>query len=214
MMKNLILLSLSFVLCLGLQAQNVDGGATPILNKLAGKYAAYTSIKIDYTYKCEKNTKVIDTKTGKMFIKGKKYYFTFGDQTSYCNGKTLWNYQKKLNEISIYDYDEKEDNFLNPAVILSSWNKDYRAKFIREEYDDGKSLQLIDLLPVNASSFYKIRIFIDKSKNEIVKMSAFEKDNTTYTYFVDKMVVNTDIDDSYFMLDVTKYPTADVNDMR
>lgn len=213
-MKRISLIIAIVLATFGLSAQSVDGGATPILKKLASKYAAYTTMKIDYTYKCEKNDKVLDSKSGVMTIKGDKYTFVFGNQTSYCDGNTLWNYQKDVNEVSIFEYIEEEDNLLNPAKILSDWDKEYRAKFIREDTENSKLVQIIDLMPIQSSSFYKIRLFIDKAKQEIVSVSAFEKDNTTYNYHIDKFVANTPMDDSSFVFDLTKHPNVDVNDMR
>jgi outer membrane lipoprotein-sorting protein len=213
-MKRISLIIAIVLATLGLSAQNVDGGATPILKKLASKYAAYTTMKIDYTYKCEKNDKVLDSKSGVMTIKGDKYTFVFGNQTSYCDGKTLWNYQKDVKEVSIFEYVEEEDNLLNPAKILSDWDKEYRAKFIREDTENNKLVQIIDLMPIQSSSFYKIRMVIDKAKQEIMSVSAFEKDNTIYSYYIDKFLVNTPMDDSSFVFDLTKYPDVDVNDMR
>ena len=80
-MKRISLIIAIVLATFGLSAQSVDGGATPILKKLASKYAAYTTMKIDYTYKCEKNDKVLDSKSGVMTIKGEKYTFVFGNQT-------------------------------------------------------------------------------------------------------------------------------------
>lgn len=213
-MKRLSLIIAAILSVFALSAQDVDGGATPILKSLASKYAAYSSMKIDYTYKCEKNGKVLDSKSGLMTVKGDKYTFTFGNQTSFCDGKTLWNYQKDVNEVSVFEYIEEEDNLLNPAKILSDWDKEYRAKFIREETENNKVVQIIDLMPLNSSSFYKIRLVIEKAKKEIVSISAFEKDNTIYSYHIDKMIVNTSMDDSLFVFDMSKYPGVDVNDMR
>lgn len=213
-MKSISLIIAAIFSVFALSAQDVDGGATPILKKLATKYAAYSSMKIDYTYKCEKNAKVLDSKSGKMMVKGDKYVFVLGNQTSYCDGKTLWNYQKDVNEVSIYEYIEEEDNLLNPAKILSDWDKEYRAKFIREENDNNKVVQIIDLMPLKSSSFYKIRLKIDKAKQEIISVAAFEKDNTSYSYHIDKMTVNTPIEDASFVFDLSKYPGVDVNDMR
>ena len=203
-MKRISLIIVALLSVFALSAQDVDGGATPILKKLASKYAAYSSMKIDYTYKCEKNGKVLDS----------KYTFEFGNQTSFCDGKTLWNYQKDVNEVSIFEYIEEEDNLLNPAKILSDWDKEYRAKFIREENENNKVVQIIDLMPLKSSSFYKIRLKIDKAKQEIISITAFEKDNTTYSYHIDKLVVNTTIDDASFTFDMSKHPGVDVNDMR
>lgn len=213
-MKKLTLIIAALLSVFALSAQDVDGGATPILKKLAAKYAAYSTMKIDYTYKCEKNDKVLDSKSGTMTVKGDKYTFVFGNQTSYCDGKTLWNYQKDVNEVSIFEYIEEEDNLLNPAKILSGWDKEYRAKFIREDTEKNRMVQIIDLMPRNSSSFYKIRLTIDKVRQEIISISAFEKDNTTYSYYIDKLVVNTPLDDATFVFDLQKHPDVDVNDMR
>ena len=213
-MKRISLIIAVILSVFALSAQDVDGGATPILKKLASKYAAFSTMKIDYTYKCEKNGKVLDSKSGLMTVKGDKYTFVFGNQTSFCDGKTLWNYQKDVNEVSVFEYIEEEDNLLNPAKILDGWDKEYRAKFIREENDNNKVVQVIDLMPLKSSSFYKIRLMIDKAKQEIISISAFEKDNTTYSYHIDKLVVNTSMDDASFVFDMKKYPNVDVNDMR
>lgn len=213
-MKRITLILIAVLSALALNAQNVDGGATQILKKLAAKYMGYSTMKIDYTYKCEKNDKVLDTKTGIMTVKGDKYTFVFGNQTSYCDGKNLWNYQKDVKEVSIYEYIEEEDNLLNPAKILDGWDKEYRAKFIREDEEQNKVVQIIDLMPLKSSSFYKIRLVIDKAKQEIMSVAAYEKDNTIYSYKIDKLVVNTPMDDASFVFDLSKHSDVDVNDMR
>ena len=212
-MKRFILL---LILLFGgtLFAQDTDGGATPILQSLAKKYQSFTTMTIDYTYKAVKEKKTITTLTGKVAIKGKKYYMSFDDQTFYCDGVTMWNYQKGSNEVSIYTYDESDDDVLNPAKMLGSWQKDYTAKFIREEVEAGKSIQIIDLTPKKTQSYYKIRLFIDKNKNEILRCAVYEKDNTTYTYYFDKFVGNATISDSQFVFDATKHPGVGINDMR
>ena len=197
-----------------LAAQDTDGGATPILQSLAKKYQTFTSMNIDYTYKAVKDKKTIATLTGKVAIKGKKYYMTFDDQTFYCDGVTMWNYQKSSNEVSIYTYDESDDDILNPAKMLGNWQKGYSAKFIREEVEAGKYLQIIDLTPKKTQSYFKIRLFIDKNKNEIVRCAVYEKDNTVYTYYFDKFVSNAAISDNQFVFDATKHPGVGTNDMR
>lgn len=213
-MKRLTFLLAFVILAVSVSAQDVDGGATTILNKLSAKYLAYSTMKIDYTYKCEQNEKVVDTKTGTMTIKGDKYTFVFGNQTSFCDGKTLWNYQKDINEVSIFEYIEAEDNLLNPAKILSGWAKEYRSKFIREESKNGKILQIIDLMPLKSSSFYKMRLVVDKSKQEIKSIAAYEKGKTIYTYSIDKLVTNATLDDASFRFDEKAHPGVDINDMR
>jgi len=195
---------------------HLDGGAVEVLDTISKKYKNYTTIKIDYTYKSEKDGKTLESLKGNMMLKGDKYYLSFDKQEYYCNGTTIWNYQKEINEISIFEYEEDNDLFLNPAKLLNDWKKKFRAKFIREEIEKEKKIVLIDITPIKQDSFYKIRIFVDKAKNDIIKFTVYEKDkdNTTYTYIFDKFIVNTEIDDKKFELNTSSYPNAEINDMR
>ncbi len=193
---------------------HLDGGANKILDEISDKYKKYSTIEIDYTYKVEKNGKILNNIKGSMVIKGDKYYLLFDNQEYYCDGATIWSYQKEVNEISIFDYEEDSDFALNPAKILNNWKKKFRAKFIREEDENGKRVVLIDITPIEEEAFYKIRIFMDKNKNEFVRFAIYERDNTTSTYSFDKFLVNRDIDDEKFELNRTSYPNAEINDMR
>ena len=193
---------------------HLDGGAVEVLDSISKKYKNYKTIKIDYTYKMEKDGKMLENFKGNMLIKGDKYYLSFDKQEYYCNGKTIWNYQKEINEISIFDYEEDSDFFLNPAKFLNNWKNTFRSKFIREEVEKGKNMILIDIMPIKQESFYKIRIFVDKTKIDIVRFTVYEKDNSTYTYSFDQFIVNNEIDDKKFELNTAACPNADINDMR
>lgn len=212
-MKKGLLLWL-ILLPFALLAQDTDGGATPIMQALAQKYKTYSTIKIDYTLKCEKDKKTLSSFNGTLTTKGNKYYCTFKDQTFFCDGKSIWNYQKSTNEVSIFEYDEEDDNFINPAKLLSNWNKDFRAKYIREEFVDGNYIEIIDLMPIKKESYYKVRFKINKVKKELMSVIMFETDNTTYTYHINKFTPNTAIDDAFFVFNAAKYPNVEVNDMR
>ena len=193
---------------------HLDGGAVEVLDAISQKYKNYTTLKIDYTYKTEKEGKTVEKTKGNMMIKNNKYYLSFDKQEYYCNGTTIWSYQKEIEEISIFEYEEDSDLFLHPVKLLNDWKKKFRAKFIREEIENEKKIVLIDITPIKQDSFYKIRIFVDKAKNDIIRFAVYEKDNTTYTYSFDKFIVNTEIDDRKFELNTSDYPNAEINDMR
>ena len=62
-----------------------------------------------------------------------------------CDAKSIWNYQKESNEISIFEYDASaETNMMNPVSIGMNWKKEDTAKFIREEVENNRTLQIID----------------------------------------------------------------------
>lgn len=215
-MKRTISILLLFFALVAVRAQNTDGGATPILKAVAQKYQALSSMKIDYTYQVEKEKKVLEKLTGTLVFKDKNYKVEFDDQEIFCNGNTIWNYQKSVNEVSIFEYDPDDDDnlLLNPAKLLANWQKSFTAKFIREENSEGKMLQIIDLKPIKAQQFYKIRLFVNKKTQELAAISAYDKDNTIYSYAVDKFVPNVPCDAALFTFDKTKYPNISINDMR
>lgn len=214
-MKKYIV-SLFCLFCLiGLNAQTTDGGATEIVKKISAKYQGYSSIQFHYTLKTTKDSKTLSTSQGDFAIKGNKYHTSYNGQTFYCNGTSIWNYQKSTNEVSIYEYDpEDDDNMMNPQRLLKNWDKHFRAKYIRDETINGQPTMLIDLTPKTAQSYYRIRLYANKGNNQIIRIAMYDKDGTIYTYYIEQFKTNVTLSDSYFVFDKTKYPNVEVNDMR
>ncbi len=209
----------SFIIITGLIsmafAQNTDGGASELLKKVSAKYQTYTSMQFHYTLKTTKENKTLSTSQGDFALKGDKYRTTFGGQTFFCDGKNIWNYQKSTNEVSIYEYDAEDDeNMMNPQKILKNWDKQFRAKYIRDEFNNNVSTVLVDLTPKTSQSYYRIRLFINKATNQIMRIALYDKDNTIYTYYIEQFKPNVTLADSYFVFDKSKYPGVEVNDMR
>ena len=213
--RNLILALAILVCSLSVQAQNTDGGATELLRKVSAKYQAYTSMQFHYTLKATKDSKTLSTSQGDFALKGAKYRTSYGGQSFFCDGESVWNYQKSTNEVSVYEYDpEDDDNMMNPQKLLKNWEKQFRAKYIRDEFNNNISTAIIDLTPKTTQSYYRIRLFINKANNQILRIALYEKDNTIYTYHIEQFKSNVALPDSYFVFDKAKYPGVEVNDMR
>ena len=216
-MKRLFSIFLSTIFALTLSAQtsiDTDQGASKILDNVLKKYNSFGTMSIDFTFKSEKNKTVLMTTKGKLLIKGKKYYATFNEQVYGCDSLMVWNYQKEGNEANLYEFDEAEAPIFHPTKFISNWKNEFQIKFIREEFTNNISTQIIDLIPKKQTNYYKIRIFIDKNKKEIIKTQIFDKNNTIYNYFITKMVANTPIQDATFKFNKNNYPNVQINDMR
>lgn len=214
-MKNTLFLFITLFLTWNLSAQNVDGGASDLLKAVSSKYQSYTSMQFHYTLKATKENKTLSTSQGDFAIKGDKYRTTYNGQSFFCDGKNIWNYQKSTNEVSIYEYDpEDDDNMMNPQRILKGWDKHFRAKFIREEFINNQPVSIVDLTPLRTQSYYRIRLYIQKSNHNILRIALYEKDNTVYTYYIEQFKSNVTLSDSYFVFDKSQHPGVEVNDMR
>lgn len=215
-MKNRTLFTLILMCLIGCGwAQNTDGGATELMRAVSSKYQGFSAMKFHYTLKVTKDSKTLSSSQGDFALKGSKYRATYNGQEFYCDGESIWNYQKSTNEVSIYEYDPEDDeNMMNPQRLLKNWEKQFRAKFIRDEFINNASVSLVDLTPKAAQSFYRIRLFINKSNKQIVRIALYEKDNTIYTYYIEQFNSNATFPDNYFTFDKSKYPGVEVNDMR
>lgn len=215
MTRRILLAIAAFFITFSCLAQNTDGGANEMLKKVSAKYQAYCSMQFHYTLKTTKDGKTLSTTQGDFALKGNKYRTTFKDQTYFCDGTSIWNYQKSSNEVSVYEYDPSDDeNMMNPQIILKNWEKQFRAKYIRDEFNNNISTALIDLTPKTTQSYYRIRLYINKANNQILRIALYEKDNTTYTYHIEQFKTNVTLADNYFVFDKSKYPGVEVNDMR
>ncbi len=215
MTRRILLAIAAFFITFSCLAQNTDGGANEMLKKVSAKYQAYSSMQFHYTLKTTKDGKTLSTTQGDFALKGNKYRTTFKDQTYFCDGTSIWNYQKSSNEVSVYEYDPSDDeNMMNPQIILKNWEKQFRAKYIRDEFNNNISTALIDLTPKTTQSYYRIRLYINKANNQILRIALYEKDNTTYTYHIEQFKTNVTLADNYFVFDKSKYPGVEVNDMR
>lgn len=214
MKKNAILMIMA-VMAVAANAQNVDGGANDLMKKVALQYQKYGTMQFHYTLKTTKDEKTLGVSEGDFYLKGNKYKSSFSGVLYFCDGSSIWSYDKKANEVSIYEYDPEDDqNLMNPQRILKDWSTHFRAKFIRDEFQNNVQYSIVDLTPKTAQSYYRIRVYIVKTSLKIAKVAVYEKDNTIYTYSIEQFKNDIPLDDKLFVFDKTKYPGVEVNDMR
>jgi outer membrane lipoprotein-sorting protein len=211
--KKFFIIVFLFFTC-SLFAQNAAPQVAPIIEKTVQKYNALSAFSIDFKMSMENNKKNTQSYEGVLFVKKDKYYLTFEDQIIANDGEIMWNYQKSINEASLFEAEDDDLSIFHPAKMLSNWNKEYDAKFIREEEFQKKQTFIVDLRPKKRSSFYKIRLFIDKNTSYIQQIMMYEMDETTITYTISKFTPNATVADTKFIFNKNDYPDVQINDMR
>lgn len=215
MKKVLAIVFVCFLSTLLVSAQRVDERAQGILNGVSQKTKSHSSMKIDFEMKIEnKVDKTSSSQNGVLIVKGSKFKLEISGTDLYCNGNTVWSYIEETNEVQINEYEEDEDA-ISPNSILTIWEKDFRSKFITEKTVDGVLTQVIDLLPNDGDkSYYKIQLFIDKAKKQLIKAVIYEREGQEITYKIKSQKVNLSLTDAFFVFDKTKYPGVYVEDLR
>jgi len=206
----ILLLFVSGALC----AQNVPPAVAPILEKTAQKYHALSSFSLDFKVNIEEDGEKNENFKGVLFVKKDKYFLTFEDQIIANDGKIMWNYQKNTNEVALFEAEDDDFSMFHPTKMLNNWDKEYSAKFIREEELQKKRVFVIDLTPKKKMPFYKIRLFINKETHHIQQIMMYEPDGATITYAITKFTPNAAISDGKFIFNKNDFPDVEVIDMR
>jgi len=192
-----------------------DKKSREILDNLTAQTESYKSIEVEFTYKMNNIDAGIDESTeGVLFIMGDKYKLLIQGQQVISDGETIWTYIEDDEEVQINSMDEESEESLSPNKLLTSYNKDYKSNFVKETFQYGTTVCIIDLTPAEGKTYSKVRLIIDKSKKQILEITIFDKNGSTYSYIINKFVPDGDIEESDFTFNEADYPDVDVIDMR
>jgi len=191
-----------------------DKKSNEILDRLTSITESYGTIKTEFSYKMKNLEADIDETTqGTLYVKGDKYRLLIAGQEVISDGETIWTYIEDAEEVQVNSAEESEEA-ITPSNLLTAYNKDYKSKFIRESFQYGTTVNIIDLTPVEGKSYYKVRVIIDKEKDQLLEITIFDKNGSTYSYIISEFSPNVELEDSYFNFNPADFPDVDVIDMR
>lgn len=202
--------------------ETVDAKAKAILDEVAAKTKGYTSIKAEFVSVGEKQvtnteSKVTDTQTGTLQLKGEKYKLEVKGQVIFSDSKTQWTYIKESNEVQINNApDPKATDNINPVNIFTLYEKGYKYKYSKEDVLNGVKVDVIDLFPLapEKKSYHTIKLIIDKVKKQIVSVKILNKNGTSSTITVKSFTPNAEMPDAMFTFNKADYKGVEVVDLR
>jgi outer membrane lipoprotein carrier protein len=216
-MKNLYLTILAGALSVAAvgQAKN-DPEAKAVLDAVSAKFKTFTTVQAGFTYKVENASgKALSSKTGTILMKGTKYRVTFSGQEIFCNGTTIWNYDKAANEVTISKLDASSGLITPQKLFTNFYDKDFLYLLNGEKKVGTKTIQEIEMTPVDKSKpFHKVYLQIDKAAKTIYSTKVLENGGNRYVYTVNSMKTNAALADAQFVFDKSKYPGVEEIDLR
>ena len=216
MMKKLYLSALLFATTTLAIAQASDPAAKAILDGVSAKFKTFTTVQAGFTYKVENASgNVLSSKVGTIMMKGTKYKVNFSGQEIFCNGTTIWNYDKGANEVTISKLDASGGMVTPQKLFTNFYDKDFRYILNGEKTVGGKVVQEIEMTPIDKSKpFHKVYVQVDKKTKTIYSTKVLENAGNRYSYTVNKMKTNVTLADSQFTFDKKKYPGVEEVDLR
>jgi outer membrane lipoprotein carrier protein len=216
-MKKL-LLSLFVSASLIANAQDQDPKAKAVLDDVSKTTKAYKTLLADVVFTIyDKDKKAVEKpQSWKVQVKGEKFRLEIPGTVIVCDGKTLWNYNKDAKEVTIKSFDANSDE-QNPSKIFTMYETGYKYKYDKEQKIGAIMTHGIDLYPVikpEKKKFHTVKIFVDKSKKQIVQLRMMMKDGGTQEYIVKSMKPNTEMPDNLFVFDTKGFKADQINDER
>ena len=131
-MKSIYLLLTVLFLQVG-SVFSQDAKAQGILDKLSTKMKTMKSFYIEFNATVKNaSSGANENETGKGWVKGNKFYASYGDNTIISNGVKTWTVIKE--ERSVYESDATgDDDGINPKKLMTIWETGFKNKFDRED---------------------------------------------------------------------------------
>jgi len=193
-----------------------DPAAKKILDVVSNKFKTYKAPQANFTYKVENaQGKALSTKKGTVIMKGNKYKVLMDGMEIISDGKTVWNFDKAANEVTVNSVDAS-GNAMTPQKLLTNfYDKDFYYKYNGEKKEGTRKLQEIELTPTDKSRpFHKVYLLVDKATNSIYSAKFLEKTGGRYSYTITSLKGSVTSSDKDFTFDKSKHPGVEVVDLR
>lgn len=193
-----------------------DPAAKSLLDAVSAKFKSFKAVQAIFSLKAEDaKGKVQGNKKGTVFMKGNKYRVTITGQEIFCDGKTIWTFDKSANEVTVTVLDQTGGTITPQKLFTNFYDKDFLYKLNGEKKEGTRVLQEVELTPTDKTkNFHKVYLLIDKKTKTIYNTKILEKSGNVYNYTVNSLNGNAAVTDQTFVFDKSKYPGVEVIDLR
>lgn len=193
-----------------------DPDAKKILDAVSTRFKSFSSPQASFTYQVENaQGKVLSTKRGSVVMKGNKFKVNMDGLEIFSDGRTVWNYDKSANEVTVNNLNEGGSGMTPQKVFTNFYDKDFYYKLNGIKKIGGKTVQEIELTPTDKTRpYFKIYVWVDKATNTIYSAKFLEKSGGRYSYTINSIKPTASVADAEFVFNKAKYPGVEVVDLR
>ena len=179
------------------QAQNNATQARAILDKTAKVVGRSGGVSASFTMNAPSTGSI----SGKISVKGNKFYASTPPTTVWFNGKTQWTYMKKNNEVNVSTPTAAQQQMMNPYTFINVYKSGYKLSTKRRRRAANKN-----------HSIQEMYITVNK-KTSVPSQIKMKHGNKWYTISVRDFSAK-NLPNSLFTFNSKDYPSAEVIDLR
>jgi len=201
-MKKIYYLIIALVMIAGSTDAQNDPNAKKILDAVSAKMKTYKGINASFNMVSKGRAgKVNNNATGKISIKGNKYYIKQGATEIFSDGNKTWNYNGN-DEVTVNSADGDASALTPQKLLTNFYDKDFTYKLV----STAGNFNQIQLVPTDKrKNFQRVNVFVDKSKMMITRARVLDKSNNTIDFNLSNVNTGANIPDNTFVFNKKKY---------
>ena len=211
-MTRFLQVAIALLIGFTLQAQDAKK-AKELLDEVSAKVKSYNNIVIDFKYSLNNPKENINQESkGNVTLQGNLYNLNFMGVTKIFDGKKVYTIVPEDEEISVANFDAKDDNAITPNKMLTFFNSGYKYAWDITQNLKGRKIQFLKLTPnSNKDQRKEILIGIDVQTKHIYTIIEVGQNGTKTTLTVNSFKSNQPLSKNQFTFVASKYPNYYIN---
>ncbi len=201
----------------GLVLSQVDPRADNLIKRSRKKLHSLEGFVMQFAYQVENKADTTQkriSKSGTLRYRPRqnKFAVDMNDMLIVCDGKTLWQYLKKENEVTITTYNSKEGFSLER--IFRIYDMDMKVRLDKSDTYKGQTIHKISLFPISdTTDYFRVEVWINEATELPQRIRFAHRDGTVVEYELRNFQMMA-LPDTEFVFDNRKYPGVSVVDLR
>ncbi|MCG7281868.1 outer membrane lipoprotein carrier protein LolA [Chryseobacterium taklimakanense] len=204
MIKKISVAALSFGMATFALAQKADAKSKSILDAVSAKYKANKNTYFKFAYGTGANGKVSKTQTGIFYTTPSQYKLKIMGIEQIFDGSKVYNISAEDQEVTIAKANGSEMMF-SPTNYLNSYKKEYNTRYIGKRTVNGVNADLIELTPVKRNGIKNVYIYVNTTKNQLVKVEQYATNNDVAVIAVSDYKTNQNLSADLFKFNKNQY---------
>jgi len=203
------IIATSFLFCLlALNSFSQTSKSQSILNSLSSSMKNMNTFYVEFNANIKNTaTGVNESEKGKGWVKGNKFFASYGEITLLSNGYKTWTIISEEKSVYESEYSDDEES-MNPKKLMTIWESGFKNKYSKFASFNGENVHVINLYPLDPENadYHTIILYVSEKSKALKKAIMKANDGTTMSYHLTKFESNKPISDSKFTFDKSKYP--------
>ena len=197
-MKKIVLIMSLLLVC----SLSFGQTAKSVLDKTAAVVSNKNGIQANFTM-----TGGMGDVSGTIAVKGRKFHATTPVATMWFNGKTMWTYMKKNDEVNVSTPNESQLQKINPYNFINLYKQGYDMTMSKSD-----KAFIVHLTAQKTNKIQELFITVDKKTYHPTQVKMLQGKKWT-VFDISNLKAQT-LDDAKFTFNSKDFPSAEVIDLR